>query len=135
MGFFKFVFAFMILIPVAVLMLFLIDKLISETKSIIKKSAEEEAAKKMRKKAENTYGGRRYAPGYDRPQHMPFSYDNHYEKRTFGSSAAEVKRREQENRALSEKAAEEQISNKSNKRLSKRKRRKERKNRKKDREK
>lgn len=125
MGFFEFVFAFMFVIPIAALMCFLLYKLNADAKEVIKADNQKRAIKS----SENLHNNRRYVPGYNKTSERQFSYNNPYEPKSFGSTAAEIKRREQEKQVI-ERKVEKQL--KPQKPLSKHKRRKERKNRKKD---
>ncbi|MDO4485743.1 MAG: hypothetical protein Q4C46_04015 [Bacillota bacterium] len=129
MGFIKFIFALMFLVPVAVLMWFLINKLSADMKDAMKKDAELEKAKAAPEPADSRYS-RRYAPGYSRPPEMYGRQAGPYGAGAggFGSSAAEIRRREQEQ------TDKEEMHRNQHKELSKRKRRKARKHRKKDRE-
>ena len=134
MGFIEFIFACMLIIPVALLMWFLLNKLSEDMKTAARRSAEEEAARKQNVSGTMQQHSRKYAPGYNRPRETQVPHNSHYEARAFGSSAAEIRRREQEKRDASQKAAHGHKIEKPEKELSKRKRRKARKQRKKDKE-
>jgi hypothetical protein len=71
------------------------------------------------------YEGRRYTPGYNKTYERPSSYQNSYTKNTntFGSSTAEIRRKELEKK-------QEKKHNTTRSILDKRKKRKERKQRK-----
>ena len=131
MGFIEFIFACMLIIPVALLMWFLLNKLSEDMKAAARRSAEEEAARKQNASGNMQRNSRKYAPGYNRPRETQVPHNSHYEARSFGSSAAEIRRREQEKRDASQKAAHGHKIEKPEKELSKRKRRKARKQRKK----
>ena len=134
MGFIEFIFACMLIIPVALLMWFLLNKLSEDMKTAARRSAEEEAARKQNVSGTMQQNSRKYAPGYNRPRETQVPHNSHYEARSFGSSAAEIRRREQEKRDAAQKSAHEHKIEKPEKELSKRKRRKARKQRKKDKE-
>lgn len=134
MGFIEFIFACMLIIPVALLMWFLLNKLSEDMKTAARRSAEEEAARKQNVSGTMQQNSRKYAPGYNRPRETQVPHRSNYEARSFGSSAAEIRRREQEKRDAAQKSAHEHKIEKPEKELSKRKRRKARKQRKKDKE-
>lgn len=134
MGFIEFIFACMLIIPVALLMWFLLNKLSEDMKTAARRSAEEEAARKQNVSGTMQQNSRKYAPGYNRPRETQVPHRSNYEARSFGSSAAEIRRREQEKRDAAQKYAHEHKIEKPEKELSKRKRRKARKQRKKDKE-
>ncbi|MDD6647057.1 MAG: hypothetical protein PUF60_04480 [Firmicutes bacterium] len=134
MGFIEFIFACMLIIPVALLMWFLLNKLSEDMKTAARRSAEEEAARKQNVSGTMQQNSRKYAPGYNRPRETQVPHCSNYEARSFGSSAAEIRRREQEKRDAAQKSAHEHKIEKPEKELSKRKRRKARKQRKKDKE-
>ena len=134
MGFIEFIFACMLIIPVALLMWFLLNKLSEDMKTAARRSAEEEAARKQNVSGTMQQNSRKYAPGYNRPRETQVPHRSNYEARSFGSSAAEIRRREQEKCDASQKAAHGHKIEKPEKELSKRKRRKARKQRKKDKE-
>ena len=134
MGFIEFIFTCMLIIPVALLMWFLLNKLSEDMKTAARRSAEEEAARKQNVSGTMQQNSRKYAPGYNRPRETQVPHRSNYEARSFGSSAAEIRRREQEKRDAAQKSAHEHKIEKPEKELSKRKRRKARKQRKKDKE-
>ena len=134
MGFIEFIFACMLIIPVALLMWFLLNKLSEDMKTAARRSAKEEAARKQNVSGTMQQNSRKYAPGYNRPRETQVPHRSNYEARSFGSSAAEIRRREQEKRDAAQKSAHEHKIEKPEKELSKRKRRKARKQRKKDKE-
>lgn len=134
MGFIEFIFACMLIIPVALLMWFLLNKLSEDMKTAARRSAEEEASRKQNVSGTMQQNSRKYAPGYNRPRETQVPHRSNYEARSFGSSAAEIRRREQEKRDAAQKSAHEHKIEKPEKELSKRKRRKARKQRKKDKE-
>lgn len=121
MGFLQFIFSLMFVIPVGLIMLYLLKRLGSDMSDAVKREAKAEV------KQSNKFGyeGRRYTPGYNKTYERPFSYKNSYmkEANTFGSSTAEIRRKELEKK-------QETKNNTARNIFDKRKKRKERKQRK-----
>lgn len=137
MGFIKFVFVLMLLVPIVLLMWYLLNKLSDDMKAVARKAAEEDVAARQRAKEVKQDYSRHYTPGYNNTQATErVPYRNPYEGRTFGSTAAEIERRQQEEKVREQKEIKHKTASKeiSNKELSKRQRRKARKNRKKGKE-
>ena len=121
MGFLQFVFSLMFVIPVGLIMLYLLKRLGSDMSDAVRREDKVE----VRQTDKFGYEGRRYTPGYNKTYEQPSSYQNSYMKsmNTFGSSTAEVRRKELEKK-------QETKNNTARNIFDKRKRRKERKKRK-----
>lgn len=112
----------MFVIPVGLVMLYLLKRLNQDMSEAVKNEAKADEKKYM-DKSERQYGRSKYTSGYNKMSERPSLYQNPYERSNFGSSTAELRRRE-----LKEQEAKKEKSSV----LSKRKRRKARKQRKKE---
>lgn len=133
MTFIKFLFALCILVPIAVLMVYLIDKLVHEFSDVLKKDQEDREDKKktVNNSRDQDYNSNSMQgnPAYDAYQRARMKYAN--------SSGAYKRGYGQENQMQRDETRGKETENPGGEKRasSKRKRRKERKNKKKDREK
>lgn len=134
MSLINFVFVLVLLIPIALLMWFFVNKLSDDMKNAARNSGGANSAAGKRAPERYQHSSRHFTPGYSSQPAEQASYRSPYEGRVFGSSAAEIQRREQEERELKYRVNEYNAvkAEVSKKELSKRKRRKARKNRKKE---
>ena len=93
MGFLQFIFSLMFVIPVGLVMLYLLKRLNQDMSEAVKNEAKADEKKYM-DKSERQYGRSKYTPGYNKMSERPSLYQNPYERSNFGSSTAELRRRE-----------------------------------------